>query len=343
MKSIFNVAIVVLNWNGKDPVQKCLDSIKDQGGKIIVVENGSVDGSLELIKEKYPFVELVVNPKNMGFAGGVNQGINIAIRERYDFVALLNNDAVADQSWLEQLVFYMNDHPDVGIATCKLITENKQNLDSTGENFSVWGLPFPRGRGEKVTNKYDNQTDIFGASGGASIYRVDMFKDIGLFDEDFFAYYEDVDISFRAQLKGWKVSYVPESKAYHQIGGTSGKIKGFTVYHGAKNRLLLFYKDVPRKYFWVIGRRFILANLLFLARAISRGQGWFAIKGYAKGLVLIPRKHKERKLIQSTKKVTDEYIWSIITHDLPPGSNALNHLRNVYWRLIGKSNGQNSN
>src|SRR6201999_312952 len=99
-------------------------------------------------------------------------------------------------------------------------------------------------------DKYDKQTAVFVASGGASLYRIKMLQEIGLFDEDFFAYYEDVDLSFRAQLAGWKVAYAPRAVAYHQIGATSGHIKGFTTYQTIKNLPLLFYKNVPRKFYW---------------------------------------------------------------------------------------------
>src|SRR5690606_20741179 len=142
--------------------------------------------------------------------------IRAALRKNTDYIALFNNDAVAHQDWLKNLVKTLEDDPETGIATCKLLSADKSRIDSTGDFYTTWGLPFPRGRGEAKLTKYDNDTRVFGASGGASLYRASMLKEIGLFDEDFFAYYEDVDISFRAQLAGWKVLYVPTAEAYHQ-------------------------------------------------------------------------------------------------------------------------------
>lgn len=331
------VAVVVPNWNGLDSLGACLDSLlaQTQPVEVVVVENGSVDGSVEFLAKQYPTVTVLAQPVNLGFAGGVNVGIRYAITQGCDYVALFNNDAVAKADWLERLVGAMSDTT-VGITTCTLMSIDERHLDSSGDQYSVWGLPYPRGRGEADIMKYTQQTEIFGASGGASLYRVAMLNQIGLFDEDFFAYYEDVDISFRAQLAGWKVRYAPAAIAYHQIGATSGKIHGFTTHQTMKNLPLLLYKNVPRKLLWRIGWRFTLAHSLFFWRAVSRGQGWPALKGLLKGKLLLIKKHSERRHIQRTRTASDDYIWSILTHDLPPNAQALRSLRARWWRIVGK-------
>lgn len=334
-----SVAVIIPNLNGEDSLEDCLNSLLEQTTNIIVVENGSKDKSLELLKSKFPSVEVIVNQVNLGFAGGVNQGIKKAVEEGFSYVALFNNDAVADKDWLHSLVSYMDKHPGVGIATCKFLSIDGKKMDSTGDLYSNWGIASPRGRDEKTSDKYDKDVNIFAASGGASIYRVSMLKEVGLFDEDFFAYYEDVDLSFRAQLMGWKVAYVPKAVAYHQIGATSGKIKGFTTYQASKNIPLLFYKNVPSKYFRTVGIRLSIVILSFIGRAFTRGLGWYALKGLFKSFMLLPKKHQERKSIQESKKVSDEYIWGIITHDLPPNAYALRKIRAFYWRLKGVRNG----
>lgn len=340
MSSLVDVktCVVVPNWNGADSLADCLDSLQKQSRKahIIVVDNGSVDGSVKLVETKYPDVELIKHGKNLGFAGGVNAGIRSAIKQGTDYVAAFNNDAIADKDWLKHLHAHLEKHSKTGIATCKLLTTDGKKLDSAGDYYTVWGLPYPRGRGETDIDKYDAETDVFGASGGASLYRVKMLNEIGLFDEDFFAYYEDVDISFRAQLAGWKVSYVPAAIAYHQIGATSGKLKGFTTYQTMKNLQLLLYKNVPRKYLGKVGRRFFLAETLFLGRAFTRGQGITAMKGDFKGSLLVFKGLRKRKGIRRTKKVSDEYIWGMFVHDLPPNAHALRKLRASWWKLRGK-------
>lgn len=337
-KNSSGVAVVVPNWNGADNLRKCLDSLFSQSIKphVIVVDNGSSDDSVKLVKEKYPEVELIIHDKNKGYAGGVNPGFKKAMERNMKYAAPFNNDAVADKRWLEHLVDYLDHHPKTGIATCKFMSADGKHLDSTGDYYTVWGLPYPRGRGESDTDKYDSQTEIFGASGGASLFRVKMLEEIGLFDEDFFAYYEDVDLSFRAQLAGWKVAYVPTSVAYHEIGATSSKIKGFTTYQTMKNLQLLHYKNVPRPYFWKVGWRLTLASSFFILRAITRGQGISAVRGDLRGSWLVMKKRSERRRIQRSRKVPDEYIWNMIVHDLPPNARALRKLRRFGWALRGK-------
>jgi hypothetical protein len=164
-----------------------------------------------------------------------------------------------------------------------------------------------------------------------------MLKTVGLFDEDFFAYYEDVDLSFRAQLGGWKIDYVPRAVAYHRIGATSVKIKGFTTYQTIKNLPWLLIRNVPRELLTKVLPRFLLAYILFIGRSIIRGHGWAAIKGLFASLRKIPKKLLERKIIQSQKTVSTEYIFKMMGHDLPPNAYNLRKLRSWWWRLKGKS------
>lgn len=332
------VAVIVPNWNGADSLKACLDSLLKQSLKahIIVVDNGSVDESHSIL-ESYQDIEVIQHLKNKGFSGGVNAGFERAISHECDFVAAFNNDATAEKDWLKHLVEELEKNPKIGIATGKFLNEDGSHLDSTGDYYTVWGLPYPRGRGETDLNKYDQFKDVFAASGGASLYRVSMLKEVGLFDEDFFAYYEDVDLSFRAQLAGWKVRYVPEAVAYHQIGATSGKIKGFTTYQTLKNIPLLVWKCVPRSFFLRVWPRMVFAFWLFAGRAILRGQFVAVIKGIVMGPVLWPKKLVERRKIQGSRKVSDDYIWSMLVHDLPPNARALRKLRSLWWKLRRKA------
>ena len=230
---------------------------------------------------------------------------------------------MADRNWLEYLVKELESHSKTGITTCKLINADQTELDSTGDMYTSWGLPFPRGRGEPVSNRYDEQLSIFAASGGASLYRITMLREIGLFDEDFFAYYEDVDISFRAQLAGWKVSYVPAAKAYHQIGATSGKIKGFTTYQTTKNLPWLLWKNAPASVLIKVLPRFLVAYYSFILSASVRNQAGPAVRGFLRMLSLLPKKTWQRWEIQHRRQVKPAYIWSIMTHDLPPNAYKL--------------------
>ena len=334
---MYKSVVVVPNWNGADSLKSCLDSLLAQSAAahIIVVDNGSTDDSLSIL-EQYTNIEMIQHLTNKGYAGGVNPGFRRAIELGADYVAPFNNDAVADKDWLKHLVAYLDEHSHVGIAACKLLNADGSQLDSTGDYYTVWGLPYPRGRGEASLDAYDHQTDIFAASGGASLYRVSLLAEIGLFDEDFFAYYEDVDLSFRAQLAGWKVAYVPSAVAYHQIGATSSKVRGFTTYQTLKNLPMLLFKNVPRRYLFRVGCRFLLADTLFFCRALTRGQVWAALKGSFVGKYRVLTAFGKRRRIQRAKTVGDDYIWQQLVHDLPPNARALRNLRAGWWRLSGK-------
>lgn len=325
------VAVVIPNWNGAGVIGACIDSLQSQSVdcRIIVVENASTDGSLEFIQKTYPSVEVLPQKQNLGFAGGVNAGIRNALKDGFGFVALLNNDAVAHNDWLKHLLESLRADDTIGIATCKLMDADGAHIDSTGEQHTTWGLPYPRNRGAETKEAHNKPEEVFGASGGASLYRASMLKEIGLFDEDFFAYYEDVDISFRAQLADWKVLYEPKAEAYHATGSTSSKIKGFTTYQTFKNQPMLFWKNVPAGLLPKMLPRFTVTYTSIYISSLLGGRGWPATKGIVRALSLLPKKLIERRKIQKNRKVSTEYISSILVHDLPPNAAKLRRLRSL--------------
>lgn len=332
------VVVVIPNWNGRKSLKKCIDSLLGQSLKpqVIMVDNGSSDGSTGFVEQMYPEVKIIRHDRNEGYAGGVNPGLKRALESGADYVAPFNNDATADPRWLEALVDYLDKRHEVGIANCKVLSEDGGSIDTTGECYTVWGLPYPRGRGETSIDKYDSQTDVFAASGAASLYRVSMLSDIGLFDEDFFAYYEDVDLSFRAQLAGWKIAYVPKAVVYHELSATGKRIKGFFTYQTIKNYPWLLIKNVPARLLPTVAPRLMLAQALFIGRAVARGHSWYALKAIAVSMWKTPKKMAVRIRIQRNRKVTPDYIWSIMTHDLPPNAEKLRQLRSIWWKLKGK-------
>lgn len=327
------VAVVIPNWNGEKYLPECIDSLLAQTTKcdIVVVENGSTDGSADLLRSNYKKVKVIQLDDNLGFAGGVNAGIRYSIENDYQYVALLNNDATADKNWLKHLLVSQEENPNVGIATCKLLKGDRKHIDSTGDLYTTWGLPYPRGRDELDKNQYDYSIEVFSASGGASLYRVDMLKEIGLFDEDFFAYYEDVDICFRAQLYGWKVHYAPSALAYHQIGGTSNKIKDFTTYQTLKNLPWVYWKNVPVSIAISMLPKIFTAYWSIFFSALTKGKFSAAIKGALMCyLYMFKKLFIERSKIQRDKKVSNEYIKSMITQGLPPNAHKLKKLRSLF-------------
>ncbi|MCP3676917.1 MAG: glycosyltransferase family 2 protein, partial [Deltaproteobacteria bacterium] len=187
------VTVVIPNWNGKHFLKTCLDSLKNQtytNHTIIVVDNGSTDGSVEFLDEFYPHVEVVRFPENRGFSAAVNGGIK---RARGTYIALLNNDTEVDSRWLEELVKALERQPEVGFCASKMLNYYKRTIiDTIGDGFSRYGIAFKRGTRKKDAPRYKREEYLFGACAGASIYRKELFEDVGLFDEDFFAYLEDI-------------------------------------------------------------------------------------------------------------------------------------------------------
>lgn len=322
-------AVIIPNWNGREDLPACLDSLRGQSVPVdvVVVENGSTDGSLEMLRASYPEVTVLVQPINLGFAGGVNVGLRYAMHRGHSFVALLNNDAVAAPTWMEELLAEMERDDGVGMVASFFVTIDGERIDSTGECYSSWGLPFPRGRGEPRSDAYAELVDVFGASGGSTLYRCDMLRDVGLFDEDFFAYFEDVDLSWRAQLRGWRVRLAPRAVAYHRIGATSDRIPGFTTYQTLKNLPWVLIKDVPRGLLPTVAPRLALAYALTFWRAVLGGQTGVAVKGAAVAAAKTPRKLRQRREIQRSRRIGDAAVRSLLTWDLPPGSTNLRRLR----------------
>lgn len=333
-----SVLIVVLNWNGIDDTEKCIQSLLSQtydNYKILIVDNGSKDDSLVRIKKiatkNSHKVSYITNPKNLGFAGGVNTGIKLAINKDFDAVALFNNDATADKDWLKNLVEHLTEKQ--AIVTGLLLHADGKTIDSTGDFYSSWGIGFPRNRGD-VTNKAAGSGVVFSGSGGSSLYSISMLRDIGLFDETFFAYYEDTDISFRAQLAGYTTFYTDGAIAYHEQGATSSKIPGFTVYQTFKNLPLLFWKNVPTRLLLKVGLRFTLLYTLIFANALKNGSGWPALKGLFASIYYFWTSALWKRIdIQKNKKVSADYIWSMMYHDLPPEQTGMRKFRRL---LTGK-------
>ena len=330
-----SILITVLNWNGSNDTLQCVESLRNQSHKdfqILVIDNGSKLKDYQKLSGlgDLPNVTLVRNEKNVGFAGGVNIGIRYAIKNDYESVGLFNNDATADKDWLKNLINGFSKNDATSAVTGLLLHEDGTTIDSTGDYYSIWGMPFPRSRGLKTATAPDSSY-VFSATGGATLYKTALFKQIGLFDESFFAYYEDVDVSFRAQLAGHKIYYNKDAIAYHKQGATSKKIPGFTVYQTFKNIPLLYIKDVPTGLLLPIGIRLFVLYWLIFGNAIKNGSGKYALKGWLASIWYFWTKSLwERFTIQAQKTVPTSYIKSLLWYDLPPEQTGLRRLRSKF-------------
>ena len=332
-----SLAIIVLNWNGADDTLNCVESLQQQTlrPEIIIVDNNSSDDSVERFEDhiksqKKDAPILIKNSQNFGFAGGINTGLIYAKEHNFEYIGVLNPDAIADKKWCRTLVDELSTHLDCGIATGIMQRRDGKTLDTTGDFYTTWGLPGPRNRDEPVKNAPSKPGEVFGATGGGAIYRAAIFDDIDMFDEDFFMYYEDVDLSFRAQLAGWKVRFTPEAIAYHKVGASSKKVPGLAVYNTFKNLPLVFIKNVPRQLFWYIGIRFFITYWLIFASAVRHGNGWPAFKGILASIIRKPAAYKKRLNIQKNRKVSVDYIRSIIHSGPLPNQTGLLKFRKFF-------------
>ncbi len=240
------VSIIVLNWNGKRYLETCISSLESQtfkGIEIIFVDNGSTDGSVDFVKRRFPGVTILRHGTNLGFAEGVNSGFRISGGK---FIATINNDAEADENWIERLVKVMEKDPGTGCCGSKMMRYHERDIiDSAGIVIYRSGNAYDRGRDEKDKGQYDMQEEIFGACAGAALYRRKMLDEIGFFDREYFAYFEDVDLSFRMHLLGWKCIFVPDAIVYHMQSATSKSSSPFKIFYIERNKLWNMWKYFP--------------------------------------------------------------------------------------------------
>jgi len=345
--------VIIPNWNGEDQLAAAVDSVLSQSYRdfqLVIVDNGSSDASRDIIaryERQDARVSSVLRDKNYGYTGGVNPGFELAIKAGAAYAAPFNNDAIADKDWLKHLVAFLDTHKAYGIAACTILHDDGKTIDSTADQYTIWGIPFPRGRDEPASSRYNQDTTIFGASGGASMYRVSMLKKIGLLDQDFFAYYEDIDLSFRAQLAGYKVAFVPAAVVYHKQGQTTARLAKrqnngrvattFTTKQYMKNLPYILVKDMPVGLLLRVLPRFWLAYTLFFLKSFTEGRGGSAIKGVCLFWLRLPKKLWQRRGIQARRVVSIQYLWSIFVHDLPPNAHKLMKLRALWWKLTFRS------
>lgn len=240
------VTIVIPNYNGKHFMEPCLSSLSEQTCKdfhILVVDNASSDGSIEYMEENYPDIELIKLQKNYGFSKAVNIGIQ---HSRTPYVILLNNDTTVDTRYVEEMVKAIEKSPKIFSVSSKMIQMyHPELIDSAGDLYTLLGWGVCRGCGRPVSN-YTKYDEIFTACAGAAIYRRSVFDEIGYFDENHFAYLEDIDIGYRARIYGYYNMYCPTALVYHVGSGTSGsKYNSFKVKLAARNNLYLNYKNMP--------------------------------------------------------------------------------------------------
>lgn len=274
------VSVVIPNYNGIKFIGTCLESMKKQtrpADHIIVVDNGSTDGSREAVRDGHPDVELICYPENTGFTGAVNAGIRAS--EGYDFVILLNNDTEADIHFVEELLRAVTVNENIFSCQAKMLKmDDPWKMDDAGDYYCSFGWAFARGKG-KPAERYTKPAALFSSCAGAAIYRLSVMKEIGIFDENHFAYLEDTDIGWRARIRGYRNIFAPRAKVLHVGSATTGSVyNDFKVRNTSRNSIYLVYKNMPT---WQI-----ILNLPLLIFGFSVKAAYFIAKGFGKEYVL---------------------------------------------------------
>lgn len=280
------VTIVIPNYNGIKYINPCLNSLRtlqeEEPFHTIIVDNGSKDGSLEVIIQEYPEAELIALPENTGFCHAVNVGIRAS---RTPYVLLLNNDTIVRPGFVKYLTEAMEESEDIfSVSSMMLTMQDPTIIDDAGDGYSVLGWAFARGKG-KSASAFEKKAEVFAACGGASLYRRTVFEEIGLFDELHFAYLEDLDIGYRARIYGYRNVYEPRAKVIHAGSATSGsRYNEFKTRLSSANNAYVIGKNMPLLQlllnlpFLVLG--FLIKTLFFCRKKM----GMLYVKGYLQGI-----------------------------------------------------------
>jgi len=295
-----DVSIVIVNWNGRQFLDACLDAVAAQQGvnaETILVDNGSTDGSAAYVSERYPWVRVVALTENRGFAGGNNAGVREA---RGRFVALLNNDTVADPGWLKTLLSAADDSV---LTTSRVVyMHDRRVIDSAGDGMLRWGGAFKRHHGDTVDAAMESR-DVFGVCGAACLVAKRVFEELGGFDEHLFISHEDVDLSYRARLRGYRCRYVADAVVAHHGSSTLGRVSAFAVYHGQRNLEWVYLKNTPIS----LLLRTLPGHLVYVAAAAAHfaraGLLGTFVRAKLAALAGIPRVLRQRAAVQRARRV----------------------------------------
>ena len=306
------VSVVIVTWNGRDYLDSCLSSVAAQEGihaETILVDNASTDGSVAYVRDRFPWVRIVALPENRGFAGGNNAGAREA---RAPLLAFLNNDTIADPRWLLALSRGLDLSTGFALTTSLIVYMHDSNvIDSAGDGLLRWGGAFKRCHGQPASAGAESR-EVFGVCGAASMITRAVFEELGGFDEDFFASHEDVDLSYRARLRGYRVRYVSDAVVRHHGSATLGRLSQRAVFLGQRNLEWAYFKNAPAS----ILLRTLPGHLLYgMAAAVyfaRSGHGAAFVRGKLAAFSGIGGALRKRGAIQRSRRVGADAIWPLL-------------------------------
>lgn len=297
--------VVIPNYNGIHFLKECIESL--EGYPIIIVDNGSTDGSVSWIKEHYPQIKLLCNEKNEGFCKACNQGINM-VKTPYCF--LLNNDTVVEQGCIDYLEKQIEQSERIFSVQAKLLSlKEPERIDDAGDLYCALGWAFALGKG-KIKTKYNKTKKIFASCGGAVLYRKEIFEQLGGFDEEHFAYLEDIDLGYRGQIHGYDNYIEPNAIVYHAGSATSGsRYNAFKINLASRNSVYLFLKNMPFLQLIINLPLLLIGILIKLIFFIKKGYGLIYLKGCMHGVSLFFSTNARAHHIKHRMKNSGRYFY----------------------------------
>jgi GT2 family glycosyltransferase len=328
------VSVIIVNWNGKKYLKECCSSLRSQNYpniEIIIVDNGSIDGSVNYVRKHYPNIKIIKNNKNLGYAGGNNVGYNAA---KGEYILFLNNDTKVTKSFLTNLVKVLESSDRIGVVQSKiLLMDMPERIDSIGSFLTPTGFLYHFGVQKKDVSKYNVQMPIYSAKGACALFRRDVLKkvevDETIFDERFFCYFEETDLAHRIWLAGYKILYVPSSVIFHKLGATSVSLDNeFVQFHSFKNRISSYLKNFgASQLILILPLHLLICEFFSLTSLLSKNfKLFFAIqRAIWWNVTQIKNTLRLRKIVQSTiRRESDEVIKKYI-YRYPP----FNYYRNI--------------
>jgi len=308
------VTVVIPNWNGARHLPVCLESLQRQTYRdfeVIVADNASTDGSRELLWRDFPEARVVELDRNGGFAVGVNSGIRAA---RGELIVLLNNDTEADTAWLAELVRAANEHPEAAFFASKLLLFDRRDIiHSAGDYYRVDGVPGNRGVWQRDAGQFDTPEEVFGACGGAAAYRRSLLEDVGLFDERLWSYCEDVDLSLRARLAGYRCWFVPSARVYHKLSATGGG--PIASYYCGRNFVEVAVKNLPGDLLRRNAGALLWAQIGFAVQSLWHIQEPAArarLRGQLAAIGRLPATLRARRAIQANRRISGTELARVL-------------------------------
>ncbi len=313
MSAVPPISVIVVSYNGRRWLEPCFHSLLAQEGcqfEVVLVDNGSSDNSVAVVCQEFPHVRIVPLTANLGFAGGNNVGAHAA---RGNVLVFLNNDTVVEPDWLRALTEALEDDPRAGLTTSRIMFMHEPNtVDSAGDGYLRAGGGFKRHHGAGAEDAQTSDCP-FGACGAGFAIRRSLFEELGGFDEDLFLVYEDIDLSYRARLRGWHVRYVPAAVVHHAGSSTMGHFSPLAVLYGQRNLEWVWLKNTPGPLLLRSLPSHVLYSLAGLIYYARHGHFRTALVAKWRALRAVPRILRARRNVQATVRAPSADLWAAMS------------------------------